>query len=982
MLLLFFVLGATDAQKCAGKSWPACERLAHSAEKAREGGATQAKEIRDWACANGDLESCKANHLPQVACGGGLWSACADAASWLSQRDEIARLVVPGCEHNDAASCALLEKIGWRSARVKEVTPWGIGTPVSGSPFLAPGVLLTVLASRDLLFVEAPGTNVRSTFLAKNNQSSGEIALLHLSADATLRGLVKDHGSTLRLWLPKDGGQHGARFAAEVREPAVFGSDGTVVLATRDNDSVQKFDARNGASLAAPLKLGAPVTAIASDPKSGRFAVGLKDGKVLLLDNGQVTAQAAITDQPIFNLAFNADGTALFAASAKQCALFSSSGLVTRWQRDRAIGGAAFSLDGKLLALSMADGAEIWNAETGEAATPPIKLAGSSYTLPKAVFSPGGDALYVSGNAGLTRVALKDVALNDVAPKEAVFPPFAAQKWLDALAQVDRSLLDPPPPKIDRGFNAVGHFWRDNQPAAGVIVRLRPRAFLNQFASWWPDVLKQQVSPVTAKTDKNGAVFFHDLAKINWQIETDQPGMLPSNNQLQPDNTPETQFSIKIEPAAVIDIEVRTPEGKPAIGARVHLNCDEPIVEKVDAQGHLKKAIYPNRSCKLFAQSDAGLSLETSLPLPKAGPYPVSLALLPAGDEHLPHLKVTNEIGKPLSGIELGAPDLLQRQSDANGLWWSPRPLTAWHITSGGQDLFLEQLRDQLHDGVVALNTSTLLIRREPSWKGRIFLALMKRQDNAWTLPKASEWSREMFGDEAKIPVGAGSWGIWAQGEERVSDLMTVEVAPGETSTLTVAPGKPPVIKGKFVDAKSGEPLLLATLEGVCLKASNPNVDEEDSGGPAAVATDPSGRFEWRCPLPGRRVMKVGKNGYASHELLIELGEHDVDIGTIALARGGTARDEMLHGIRRPFDIQGDKTMQLIAEINPDDAAAKTFQRGDRLISVDARSLDDFTPYETGAWLLDGRSHRVVLERKGKRVSASWQDARVAVPRH
>lgn len=175
-----------------------------------------------------------------------------------------------------------------------------------------------------------------------------------------------------------------------------------------------------------------------------------------------------------------------------------------------------------------------------------------------------------------------------------------------------------------------------------------------------------------------------------WELEPNQFVLAPRDPRAAPGEPPPVVLLAR-EPARVLEVDIRLPDGLPAQGAAVSVTWGEraengafvPVArdfEEADAAGHARFPFADppgaSRSLRVEAEQGGTLASEVLMLEPPIAPRPLALALHPGG---VVRVRCSNDEGRPIAGVST----YLSIHEDA-------RAARGWHGTTDatGEGLF------------------------------------------------------------------------------------------------------------------------------------------------------------------------------------------------------------------------------------------------------------------------------------------------------
>jgi hypothetical protein len=452
----------------------------------------------------------------------------------------------------------------------------------------------------------------------------------------------------------------GADKRAECR-PLAITADGALILARTAATSVQLFAAATASPTGAPILL-------AHDPVIGSAAIGGAwiatgddTGNVELYEaaSGRRETLARDRNHQIRGLIFDPTRAVLIVLGDVETVAWD---LPARTPTHLTGGSdvAAFSLDGKRLALAAADKISILDGAT-------LQLTRSL----EITTSIGIQALALSPDAALLAViSAQDREIRELA---AVGPPATLdRRWFDQLRPLP--VPGPPPePAFTRDGIVEGRVTQAGRPVAGAEIWLVPNE------QEWPHA--RALAAITRRTGADGAFRITGVPRIDWRGGVTAPGRTAGGWIAELRKQPKQTANAKLEPAVTIQGLVLGPDGRPA--ANVHVfhgsSRDAPEVALTTASDgtftidHLRRDTDSSYGpgYELQAWRSDGAVVTTRTPLKAVGPIKITLRLRAPDDPHVVRLQLVDETGAPVpnASVELG--HAVKHPGDARGMFSS-----------------------------------------------------------------------------------------------------------------------------------------------------------------------------------------------------------------------------------------------------------------------------------------------------------------------
>jgi hypothetical protein len=441
---------------------------------------------------------------------------------------------------------------------------------------------------------------------------------LAISPDGT-RALARVGPTAVRWYAVADGAPVGAAIELErTPERAAVSPDGKLIaFATRNELGI--YDAAAGS-----LRMLVPPrnhrTGALRFAPSGRVLVAAGDVETDAWELASATSSATRIADHVAGFAFDADGTQLALATAKDIEI---------------VDGATFALHG-VVAIANAT-AVAW--------------------------TPDGTQLVAS-----TRDAL---VVHDLAAPPA--PVTIDHAWFDQL----HPLPVPPPPRepaFASDGTIDGRVLAHGAPVAGVEVRLTS-------GDRWP--VARELPPIVGRTGADGAFHFTAVPRVSWQLTVAPPGMTQGSWAAMLRDRESVTAEVTVEPAVTVHGVVLGPDGHPAAGARV-VHAAEYGLGRVEttagADGsftidHLDIRNSSGHYAVAAWGADGAIGLGEANLRGAAAPK-LAIRLTSATDPHVLVVKFVDERGAPIAGapVHFDA-NVPSDRTDANGLastWLDP----------------------------------------------------------------------------------------------------------------------------------------------------------------------------------------------------------------------------------------------------------------------------------------------------------------------
>jgi len=323
---------------------------------------------------------------------------------------------------------------------------------------------------------------------------------------------------------------------------------------------------------------------------------------------------------------------------------------------------AAYSPDGRYLALAHRDQVVILDAASLHRAFPPLKIK----------FSWGPDGLAWAPDSHQLAIASggDTVTVVDLAPGEVAAGPASGADVDSAWSRLHRLPAPAPgvPPPILRDGVVEGSITLAGAPVAGAEIRLVPHE------QEWPDA--RALTGPTAKTGKDGTFYLDHVPQIEWNARVEATGTTVSGFVADLRHEPSVKVQLRVEAAVTIRGRVVGPDGRPAKDVRVvHYHYDGTVDtdQKTDAGGaftidHLRPVeAGPSQNFDVVFRRGDGAVRTVRFDIGKPGPRTAPVTLLRATDPHVVRVHVVDKTGAPIAGAELIVNEMNGVPTDAAG---------------------------------------------------------------------------------------------------------------------------------------------------------------------------------------------------------------------------------------------------------------------------------------------------------------------------
>ncbi|MCY1023270.1 carboxypeptidase regulatory-like domain-containing protein [Pyxidicoccus sp. MSG2] len=639
------------------------------------------------------------------ACGLGRMESCVKtgaSAEALKRREEAVRAYQQSCFRGTASGCEALTRLG-EAATLVERSQW---VELSSSRPGAETSDLLLLPDSPLLLANARGqlqlidTRTGKPVGAPVNLSSREVQWkaphgmstlirhahdLSLSWDARAKepfGFFNDSGG-LMLWRPGLPNPPSPGPAVKERRCLPLASPPSgrrVLLAICSADAylspvLQELDVETGKPVGPRVELEAPVTALTVSADGSRYAAGLKDGRVRLIDaeTGKVTALPGGDAKEVRSISFHPTRPLLATTSTESdgALLWDTSGSQSAPVRiSEQVKQVRFSPDGTLLAAAGAqEGLLLLDASTGQRASPPIPLDGGTSEL-IIVFSPDGRRLAVTDSGyKVLLVTLRGAAASRSA---ASVPP-----WFTRILPLEPPTVPKPPPILMDG-RLEGTVRFEGKPVPDAVVELTPSDIE------WDDAKALGTKRYPVRPD--GTFVLTKVPRIGWWLSVQAPGKKTWTGGFKlREQAHHTGIDVSLERAATLRGRVLSPGKKPAAGVQVSWRgpySEERSSVVTDARGRFVIDHLHPQTYRLTALAPNGDILSQLVALDKPESREVEWILLKRSDPAVLRVRVVTEGSKPVPGAKLRMELGMQGVTDAQGRWHTDELHgTQYHIT-------------------------------------------------------------------------------------------------------------------------------------------------------------------------------------------------------------------------------------------------------------------------------------------------------------
>lgn len=864
-----------DLLDCANGNFASCRAAADRAQR------DEADELRTWACAHGDDETCLKQFVVGHACEKTPRLDCPLVRESVGQSGVLANR---RCEVGSAAGCAYAFEVGHRSKFVLGTTLVEAAGELVG--FLDDEYLLTASAELTLFRLIKGGNGVRDLKRVASRPLLAQMAGNGLPATARVQGFaltpegrglaVLDLSSAGRRYLWTLGsGNTPAQLSLGTRFSALTPRGDVLLTATDTSDyarygvsarAIRLYDPESLQPRSVGVELGVDADrALAAD---GWCAVLGVDG-VHLFDRNLSRHQLLRPRGVQRSFAFTADGRRILITGNEGMDLYELSNL-TKPLRSRAghFVAAAFSPDGTRLAVQTEYGLRLVDGQTLADLSPELepyyKPERSWIASTHLLFDPSGSTLLVEREDQILVVSLPQANGRTTAVTPTIRDPLG---WFERLEPVDLAALY----DAKLANSALeGRVLLDEKPVAGARIELTPNVLqLDQPFPEWRAKARESLAAVgsrQATTDDAGRFRFADLPMTPWNFDLQATGLIRKSSTEGVLVPGRPAFDIRMVRCATLEGRVRLPGGAPGAGFKIFISGDEyprnpPVQVSTDADGRYHVAcVRPANRLHVEAVGPNGEAAyrQVDLTIPRA--YSLDLSAEPFEAQSLVRLVVTSEDGTPLPNVAVGyAPN---DRTGPTGRWSSARSSSPPPIPG---TLMMPQRRSPTAPWTVRLPTAELLVRHP------------KRQGETLTLGRATTAGME-YATATDDPLGtrfsqlfAGRWTLWRVDQSARLGIARVDLAAREMASIEAPAGTVSGLPatGQVFDHDTGKPILGAEVSGSCFNAP--------SGGAEArplelrvVETDPAGRFLIPCVSRDLHTFRVVKNGYVDQTLTID----------------------------------------------------------------------------------------------------------------
>jgi uncharacterized protein len=512
---------------------------------------------------------------------------------------------------------------------------------------------------RSLASASQPGPRAQGPALRRSISSSawrwdGAAQTLVGVVGVSGYGAAVDHG--IALWSPM------SEVAPVLILPAAHHTYGAMAISADARFAIARsHDGAPGARVL-DLKARKPIgelfgtssamtAAFAGD--GSRAAVGFRDGKIALVDTG--TGRVTFFDASSTNLA-----SLSFHPKQPLLASVDQRDRVRVWQLD-ALGrgprfvpdagyAAAFSPDGRYLAISTVDRLVLRDATTLRRVAKPVPFRGGVGNAPIA-FSPDSRHVAVAIGGG--------VAVFDLEPRAPLAALDAA--WFGKL----RPLAVPAPPAsppFARDATIAGTVTMDGRPVAGAEIELTPSE------GEWNDA--RALPARTTRSARDGRFAFDRVAAIEWRVTVKSAESQVSQEvlDLRADKTRGQRHDVALVPGVTVRGTVLDPSGKPAAGVRVmvpHLGRGPLTTDRAGAFAvrHLTR----DARFRVHARRADGAVGATEVDLSAGTAGALVVRMLAPSDPRVLHIQVVDKDKRPVAGVRIELDGQNEGDTDENG---------------------------------------------------------------------------------------------------------------------------------------------------------------------------------------------------------------------------------------------------------------------------------------------------------------------------